>query len=336
MEIDYKRNLPRYEQLQNEARYVLEKTLSSSQIKIHSITSRVKELESIRGKSERLNLESPLEELSDIVGIRVVCLLRSDIQKIIEIVSATFTVLTEDNKILNADVSTFGYQSVHFIAKLKSEYSGPRYDGIKELKFEIQIRTIAMDAWAAVSHYVDYKAEHDIPEELKKDFHALSGLFYLADTHFEIFYNAGQTSKKDALNNTSDEINLDTLRAFLSTKFSERVGETEANLPKIFKVMLTETISDLVGELTAAGYTTISQLDDAIDFGWDTFLLYEEENPPGDYNKKLQNKGNMYAPSGVVRCLLSIVDENFIKQREGSHERENYEKYRNMLPHRKK
>ena len=52
--------------------------------------------------------------------------------------------------------------------------------------FEIQVRTIAQDAWASVSYHLDYKKEETIPVELRRDFYALSGLFYIADQHFKI------------------------------------------------------------------------------------------------------------------------------------------------------
>jgi len=54
-----------------------------------------------------------------------------------------------------------------------------------------------MDAWATVSHYLDYKTDADVPLGLRKDFQALSGLFYLADTHFEMFYGATGRSQQE-------------------------------------------------------------------------------------------------------------------------------------------
>jgi putative GTP pyrophosphokinase len=84
--------------------------------------------------------------------------------------------------------------SVHHIVRFGSKHKGERYDNIKNIPFEIQVRTIAMDAWANISHYLDYKTEQDIPTELKRDFHALSGMFYVADKHFQLFFE--QRSKK--------------------------------------------------------------------------------------------------------------------------------------------
>jgi hypothetical protein len=41
-----------------------------------------------------------------------------------------------------------------------------------------------MHCWAAVSHYLDYKGDWDVPVDLKRALSALSGLFYVADNEF--------------------------------------------------------------------------------------------------------------------------------------------------------
>lgn len=43
-----------------------------------------------------------------------------------------------------------------------------------------------------VASFLDYKKSSTIPKQLKRDFHALSGLFYVADTHFS-FLKQSQT-----------------------------------------------------------------------------------------------------------------------------------------------
>jgi putative GTP pyrophosphokinase len=126
----------------------------------------------------------------------VVGLYLSDLDRIARVIRNTFQVVSEDNKIEGADVSSFGYMSVHFVITMKQEYTGPRYDRIAGMPFEIQVRTIAMDAWANVSHHLDYKNDKDVPAELRKDFYALSGLFYVADRHFEMFYSQSKQSRE--------------------------------------------------------------------------------------------------------------------------------------------
>ena len=81
--------------------------------------------------------------------------------------------------------------ALQYKAKLSEKYKVENYDQIRNIPFEVQIRTVAQDAWASISHYLDYKKESDIPRHLKRDFSALSELFYVADTHFE-FVSEGQ------------------------------------------------------------------------------------------------------------------------------------------------
>ena len=231
-----------FERLLEEALYALKAALEQAAIKYHSLPSRVKSpdsfLEKVKRRETRESEETqrgewdPFKEIHDVVGLRVVCLYLSDLERIATVIRNTFQVLTEDNKIEDAEVSSFGYMSVHFVAMMRAEYNGPRYDKIAKLPFEIQVRTIAMDAWANVSHHLDYKTDKDVPAELRKDFYALSGLFYVADRHYEMFYSQSNESRremKELFENAApraqkakQELNLDTLSAYLATKFPER------------------------------------------------------------------------------------------------------------------
>lgn len=287
-----------YKELKEEALFILDNTLKGKGIKVHSIDSRVKTAESFIEKAKRKQSKKPFEEIGDIVGLRVVCLFLSDIPRIGEVIRSCFEVVSEDNKIEDYDVSSFGYLSVHFIAKMKREYAGPRYDKIKGFLFEIQVRTIAMHSWATISHYLDYKSERDVPKELRRDFYGLSGLFYVADTHFEMFFKARQESQdkmaelfEDAERKVDQEINLDSLTAYLEKRFPDREHSDS------------KSISKLVQELSKAEYTHISEIERVVDIAWDAFLVYERENPPDDAPK--------YADIGVARILFSLHGDDF-------------------------
>src|SRR6185436_242357 len=225
----YHQRLPVYEQLRSEAVFALEHALSGTDRKIHSITSRIKTLESVTKKVERKGIKDPFSELFDIVGLRVVCLFLADISEIVRITRSVFDVAYEDDKMAD-NASVFGYLSHHLIVFMKSSHSGPRYDKIAGIRFELQVRTIAMDAWANVSHHLSYKAPADIPADLQRDFYALSGLFYVADKHFEMFYSASAASRRQALEAfaaaspdvLSEPLNADTLSAYLRTRFPDR------------------------------------------------------------------------------------------------------------------
>lgn len=286
-----------YRQLKEEALFILEPAISSRNIKLHSTTHRVKGVDSFIDKAQRKESEKPFDEIRDIVGIRVICLFLSDIERIGEVVRESFSVIEEDNKVEGADVSSFGYMSFHFIATMKGEHSGPRYDAIANMPFEIQVRTIAMDAWANVSHYLDYKTDKDVPSELRRDFYALSGLFYVADRHFEMFFGSRKQSQermKELFTSSASaeqleqEINLDSLTAYLRRKFPET---REAN---------SEAVSDLIEQLRLAGYRSLDQVDEALNRGSDAFSAWDGIHAHTELTDV-----------GVARVTLHIVDRAF-------------------------
>lgn len=174
-----------YRALAEGVNVALYKEINRHGIKIHSITDRIKTFDSFSGKIIRNRIVNPFEEIHDIAGIRVVCLFMPDISELGGIVRDLFDVFDEDNKICDGEMDVFGYMSLHLKARLKKECEGFEPACFK-LPFEVQIRTIAQDAWATISHYLDYKQSILLSDHLRRDFHALSGLFYVADTHFSL------------------------------------------------------------------------------------------------------------------------------------------------------
>lgn len=181
---EYDSRIELFNQLIKTVKFCISQEIQNHKIKIHSFNHRIKDFDSFVEKIRRKGVKEPFQEIMDVVGLRIVCLFHSDVKEIGVIVKKNFEIVEEDDKINSVDVNIFGYMSLHYKAKLKDVQ--PDYKDIKDIPFEIQIRTIAQDAWASISHYLDYKNESEIPLHLKRDFHALSGLFYVADTHFEI------------------------------------------------------------------------------------------------------------------------------------------------------
>jgi putative GTP pyrophosphokinase len=268
---------PIYKRLEEEALFIIKLALNASDIKIYSIQSRIKKVDSFLDKSRRKNCKNPIEEIHDIVGLRIVCLFLSDISRISEIIRESFDSITEYNKIYDGEDALFGYLSVHSIVKLKGNCSGPRYQDLEGEHFEIQTRTLTMDAWANVSHYLDYKSKMDIPRELKRDFYALSGLFYVADTHFEMFYKSRQkvAQRLEELGlSSTQEINFDSLSIYLDKKYAERDLYSDDD-----DICDRSTdISHLVDQLINEGYTTIGELEKALALSKDAFLAYEKRS----------------------------------------------------------
>jgi putative GTP pyrophosphokinase len=141
---------------------------------IESIKSRVKSLDSIVRKLDKLGLpitiESAEENLQDIAGVRVVCSFVDDIYRIAECFLAQEDVTLVKRKDYIQNPKPSGYRSLHLIIKT------PVYteNGKKDMFVEIQMRTIAMDFWASLEHKLRYKKNINpqTAEELAKELEA--------------------------------------------------------------------------------------------------------------------------------------------------------------------
>lgn len=305
VEAEYLKLSPLLKRLEDEALFIVNEALGKSNVRIHSVSSRIKTFKSFAEKAERNQLTEPYLQIRDVVGIRIVCLFISDIERIGKLISEAFDVLEEDNKIDGGEVSSFGYMSFHFIVKMKSTYAGPRYDDIAQRPFEIQVRTIAMDAWAAASHYLDYKTEVDVPSDLRRDFFALSGLFYVADRHFEMFFNARRSAIAEITSTLKQpspiwdqELNLDSLRAYLKLTFPDR---TQPDGPDT---------SSLVDDLRQRGISSIKEVKQMVDQNYSWFVGREKRHPPGPTPRK----GARFQAVGVVRIILNERYKNKVGQ----------------------
>lgn len=297
--------------LETEALFIVEGILKAAGIKTHSVSHRVKSLEAVSGKLRKPYAGTEhVDQLNDLVGLRVVALFLSDLPKIAGLVRANFDVVDEDDKISATDAEdTFGYMSQHFVCRLPVAFAGPRYDDLKEQTFEIQLRTILMDAWANVSHYLDYKSESSIPDHLRRDFYALSGLFYVADKHFEMFFSESlesQAAAAEALSSRPLEdlpLNLDTVEALLAQRYPDR-----EHTPR-------SAISGLVEELAHFGYSTIAEVEALLDAHTDWLLDDEKWDPPSALiDGKFQRV--RYSGEGVLRCCLrkEVGEEAYRRQ----------------------
>lgn len=182
----YQDRRPVLEDLAQSARRHLQRRIQQKRIKVHSLHHRIKELDSLLEKAKRQSTQDPLRDIHDLVGLRVVCLFRSDVRQILGIIRESFDVIEEEDKEDNNEKRMFDYMATHVIAKLKPGDADPRRAALPRIPFEIQVRTIGQDAWASVSHHLAYKQETSFPPHHFRDLYALSALFYVADTHFEL------------------------------------------------------------------------------------------------------------------------------------------------------
>jgi hypothetical protein len=162
-----------------------------------------------------------------------------------------------------------------------------------------------MDAWAATSHYLDYKSEQDVPNNLRKDFYALSGLFYVADQHFEMFFRSRLESKKAIAKELKGpatkvqlELNLDTLQEYLKSRFPDRKSADAISL------------SELLQELKSLGYANVEEVDSLREKCLPAALEVEKESYTGS--------GRHYASVGILRTMLDLTHPSYRDSRWGT------------------
>lgn len=170
-----------------------------------NVLYRIKERNSCNEKISRKYIDK-LEEiksiedvLTDLIGIRIICMYESEIKLIAELLEKEFDLLekTDKTKELLENDNAFGYKGLHLDIKLQNKRTElTEYSSYKNLQFEIQIRTIIQNAWSELDHQIKYKKH--IPKELGRRINRLAALFEIADTEFESIDNVSQKLETEA------------------------------------------------------------------------------------------------------------------------------------------
>ena len=134
---------------------------------IESIKSRVKSMDSllkkIRKKNIPLTLEAIEENIYDVAGIRVICSFQEDIYLLADCLIQQDDVKLIEVKDYIKNPKENGYRSMHLSVEIPIFLQ----DEKRNMKVEIQLRTIAMDFWASLEHKLRYK-KNLIPEQLNE------------------------------------------------------------------------------------------------------------------------------------------------------------------------
>ena len=124
---------------------------------IEMIKSRVKKPLSIVEKLTRqgfpVSLESVMEHLNDVAGIRVICSFVDDIYAVANMLIIQDDVTVIDVKDYIKNPKPNGYRSLHLIVEIPIFLHNEK----RMMKAEVQFRTIAMDFWASLEHRIYYK-----------------------------------------------------------------------------------------------------------------------------------------------------------------------------------
>ena len=185
---EYRTNKKTYEMCASKIKALLEELLRGEKIKVHEVNCRIKEEGSLIKKFETKNGKyAKLEDMTDIIGIRIITYYSDDIDKVAQIVEENLNIDQENSidkrKVL--DIDKFGYLSLHYVAKLNDERLNlPEYRIYEDIKFEIQIRSILQHAWAEIEHDLGYKNNIETPRDIRRNFYRIAGLLEMADKEF--------------------------------------------------------------------------------------------------------------------------------------------------------
>ena len=124
-------------------------------------------------------------EITDLLGIRIVCPFIEDLSLVEERVRAVFDVTEVERKGAEFSFKEFGYESTHYLVAVPQDIVESIHLSTG-LVCEVQLRTILQDAWAEVEHELVYKSEFTpFDEPLRRKLAALNANLSLADMIFQ-------------------------------------------------------------------------------------------------------------------------------------------------------
>lgn len=169
------------------AEEAIRSVFNDSRFDFYLITARTKQPDSLRRKLRERRYSKPDDQLTDGIGIRIITYYRNDVDRVVELLRAQFEIdeKNSEDKRLSLGLRSFGYRSVHLIARLKAPRTKlSEYRGLIGKWFEIQIRSILEHSWAEIEHEVVYKAGIKYPEETLRRFAAIAGTLEVLEGAF--------------------------------------------------------------------------------------------------------------------------------------------------------
>ena len=306
------------------------------------IEHRTKSIKSSLMKIQRKGYRNPLEEITDLVGIRIIAYYKEDVDSIGEIIKREFDVDWENSidKAQTLEPDRFGYLSVQYVISLSSHREKlTEWKAFANIKAEIQVRTILQHAWAVISRKHLYKTAEEVPKNLRRQLFRLSALLELADEEFsnvtmlieEAKEHYSQDLKKGKLDIeldlTSLDVYLDSTKQHLKwMKIAEEVSyespEDMLDTSELLEIYFNQLMSDkrkLLKILYLTGIKTVLELDEILKDAnkWGKVILtrietlYSHEGP-----------GILFAsPYDVISLLVlyarrGVVDEKIVRQTE--------------------
>lgn len=253
-------NAPFYKTLGESAEAIISALCRAHKIDFLAVSHRVKSVESLTEKFIRKGYKT-LEGMTDILGVRVIAYVESDVELIKKVLQGTFMVHPNQSvdKSEELAVDQVGYRSVHYICDLgEARTSLPEFKQFRSTKFEVQIRTVLQHAWAEIEHDRSYKFSGDLPPDLRRRLSLLAGSLELLDREFSAVAHDIDKYEKEALRDARAKTPAEQLISPVT------VRDYFARRPPIVQLdplSFSRPIEGAVRELANFGIRTIEELD---------------------------------------------------------------------------
>ena len=282
-----------YEVMAHQAETLIKGKLKTEKFKTAYVVSRVKDACSFKEKIQRKGYDKPFEQMSDIVGIRIVCLYTEDIKLISRLIGEMFTVLKEEDKAKSLGSDKIGYRDLHMDVQSKKVE-----EQLGQCKFEIQLRTIMSDAHSIIEHDLNYKKTPEFPEALKRELNLINATMELAQIHsdalrerrrqFNLEVEKQARNDGDLMGFLNQPIMDDTLRIYTEKLFP--------NLP------IKEHINALIlRDINPEKYKKLKDIDKAIQFSKDFVEYYKTKSD------------SFKSGSDYISKSLGFYDDEFLR-----------------------
>jgi predicted RNase H-like nuclease/ppGpp synthetase/RelA/SpoT-type nucleotidyltranferase len=280
--------------------------LNEAGINYLSVTGRAKTIASYAEKATRemdgVRLYAdPATEIGDVIGVRVITYVQSDVVVVAELLAEQVVVLDDrDLASQTAREGRFGYASRHLQIAVDPARTD-EWPALRDRRVQVQVRTVLQHAWAEFEHDIRYKgtvpAEH--ASEFDRRFTLAAGLLELADQEFTAIR---ERLRAPAIEATEDEDPDDPriapreLAAFLAGQYAD----ADWSRPDHY-----DWISGLLLEL---GVTSLVELGDVLRTADDAAIA--------------EKMGYRYPPGAVRRlddALLSAFGERYVELHGNAH-----------------
>lgn len=264
---------------------LLSSLLDSNNIVPHSISYRVKEKDSLSKKIEKKDKYESIVEITDIIGLRIIVNYSDEVDSIAEILEKEFNIDTENtiDKRATLDPDRFGYLSLHYVGQLNKErVKLIEYKRYKELKFEIQIRSILQHTWAEIEHDIGYKSKIEIPKSVRRQFSRLAGLLEIADNEFINIRNSLSGYEKHiekAIETSLEGIDINAISLYEFINTSPVINELDKNIATILKCDIIESskekslVSGLIEHIDYLGIETVLELEKMLEENYNNVII---------------------------------------------------------------